>query len=108
MGWGWLDPFKIIDRGSSIISNAIGRQTASEKRAAQNMMNEQIKAYKDQTNLAREELNRKQGEMKSEKRRIEEKQIRHLRRSYRPSGFLNNQQNEVGNPETGVSAKLGG
>jgi len=68
------------------------------------MMRDQMQAYKDQTELARQEIERVRGEKNAEKRRIEEKQIRTLRRNYRPAGFLNNDQG----PATGVTDKLGG
>lgn len=47
---------------------------------------EQMKAYKDQTEILRNETNRARDEENVEKRRIQEKQIRSLRRNYRPTG----------------------
>jgi hypothetical protein len=67
-----------------------GIPTAKEKRAQMNMANEQIKAYKDQTRMAQEELDRKRGETAAEKRRVNEKQVRMLRRNFKPAGFLDN------------------
>ena len=73
-----------------------------EEQQARYMANDQIKAYKEQTAIAREEIERKRGEMNSEKRRVEEKQIRSLRHRYRPAGFLDNQSSLEG-----TSTKLG-
>lgn len=62
-----------------------------EKKAQQNAMNEQIKSYKDQTALSQKMLADTQAQKDVERRRINEKQIRALRNSYRaPGGFLNN------------------
>lgn len=51
------------------------------------LINDQINAYKEQTNLAREQLNEARSQSEIEKRRIQEKQIRSLRRNYRASGM---------------------
>jgi hypothetical protein len=77
-----------------------------QEQDAQAAMNAQIKAYQDQTALTREELARKQGEEKVEKRRVEEKQIRALRGSYRGAGggLLGSQQST----QPDMSLKLGG
>ncbi len=69
-----------------------GRPSQAELRDQQYAMNDQIKAYKEATELSQKELAATQAEKDVEKRRINEKQIRALRNSYRPSGgFLNNQ-----------------
>ena len=76
-----------------------------DKRQAQNMMNEQIKAYREQTELTRNELANKANEQVGQKRRIEEKQIRALRKSYRSGGAL------LGTQQTNqmdMNSKLGG
>lgn len=64
------------------------RQAARDQRS---LINSQIQAYKDQTELTKNELATKQTEVQSEKRRVEEKQIRALRRSGRSQGFLGSQ-----------------
>lgn len=69
------------------------------------LIGDQINAYKEQTNLARDELNRKRGEQEAEKRKINEKQIRALRRNYRPAGFLNNAASA---PTGDLTQNLGG
>ncbi len=76
-----------------------------DKKAAQNAMNEQIKAYKEQTELTRNELANKANEQAVQKRRIDEKQIRALRRSYRAGGALLGTQ-QTNQPD--MNSKLGG
>lgn len=75
-------------------------------------VNDQIKAYKDLTNLSREELSRKRDELVAEKRKISEKQIRRLRSNYRPAGLLNSVSSGIGsgpeNVEGGLVRNLGG
>lgn len=70
------------------------------------LINEQIKSYQEQTQLTKDELNRVQTEKDAEKRRVEEKQIRALRRNYRASsaGLLG--QGEPATEDT--SNQLGG
>jgi len=82
----WYDPFGVA---SSTYHAVTGAPTAQEKRAQANAVNAQVNAYKEQTRMAQEEINAKRGEMAVEKRRVQEKQIRSLRRSFRPAGFLN-------------------
>lgn len=90
---------KVVDT----LEGALGIPTTHEK----NLMNEQafhqMEAYKEQTRLTQGEIDRAREEKSAEKRRIEEKQIRALRRNFRPAGFLNNAQG----PATGVGNKLG-
>lgn len=88
MNW---NPFKIIDPfgiGSDVYHAVTGAPTAKEKRNQASMVAEQVQAYRDTTKLAADEIERKRGEMSSEKRRMDEKQIRGLRRSMRPAGFM--------------------
>lgn len=88
---------------------ALGLPNATNDRKAamkqdQRLMNEQIKAYRDQSEITRNEINAKRGEAVAEKRKIEEKQIRSLRRNYRASGFLGASQSEASD----MSSTLGG
>lgn len=78
------------------------RRAEADQRYA---INDQIKSYKDQTELTRNELARNRDEQVAEKRKINEKQIRSLRRNYRPAGFLNNQ---AGESVAGTTQNLGG
>jgi len=81
-----------------------GMPTADEKRSSQKMMNDQIKAYREQTEITRNEIARKKGEEIAQKRRVEEKQIRSLRHNYRaPGGMLGGGQSN----QPDMSDKLG-
>ena len=94
----------IWDKATDFAHTVTGIPTADQSRNNQKTMNDQIKAYKDQTEITKQELAQKKGQEVAEKRRVEEKQIRSLRRSYRSSGFL-------GNPSSGaadMSSQLGG
>lgn len=82
---------------------AKSRQADRDQR---DMVNAQIKAYQDQTNLAQEQLDQARNETDAEKRRVNEKQIRGLRRNYRAqgAGLLG-----VGNPASeDMNGQLGG
>lgn len=75
----------------------------------------QANAYKEQTKLAQEEINRKREEQAVERRRIDEKQIRSLRRNRSARGFLGSaapatpaKQGLSPLDESGMSDKLGG
>lgn len=84
-----------------------GTPSEDEKRNQRYLVNNQIKAYKEQTDLAMKEIQEKQAERQAEKRKVNEKQIRALRGSYRPpGGFLNNQAPSLGT-SGGLSNKLG-
>lgn len=63
------------------------KKNRDREREAQRAINAQVKAYRDQTELARQELERTRGEQDIEKRRVQEKQIRSLRRNYRAQGI---------------------
>ena len=68
------------------------------------LVNSQIKAYQDQTNLAKQQLDESRKSTEAQSRRVQEKQIRSLRRNYRAQGLLG-----VGNPATqDMSNQLGG
>jgi len=79
------------------------RQNEREQR---DLVNTQIKAYTDQTAITRQQLTQAREATEIERRRVNEKQIRALRRSYRaPGGGLLG----VGQPATqDMDAKLGG
>lgn len=76
-----------FDKVGHFFDEALGLQG---KRQAQRQINDQIKAYKDQTELTRKQLEDTKNEKLAEKRRVEEKQIRGLRRNYsaRNTGLL--------------------
>lgn len=82
-----------------------GIPTEDEKRHQKKAMREQMEAYKSQTELNRQMINEKRNAEAAEKRRIEEKQIRSLRRNYRPPGAMLGGGATTGE---GMSNKLGG
>jgi hypothetical protein len=65
----------------------------------------QIKSWMEKSELTRKELERTRAEQDYQKRRIQEKQIRMLRRNYRPPGLLGTGDQPV---QQGMSEKLGG
>lgn len=104
----------IFDFAKKIWHAVTGTPSSDEKRKQAKMVQEQIKAYRDQTRLAEEQLRTAQAAKDAEKRRIDEKQIRALRSHYRPaSGFLNqggkapSQITPAPAAAQGVSNKLG-
>ena len=92
---------KPIDKAYHSIT---GAPTSKQIRAQNNAINEQIQAYKDQTEITRQQVDKLKNEENNEKRRVEEKQIRSLRRNYRVQSFLGNQ--DSGEPD--MTSKLGG
>lgn len=96
----WYD--KIFDVAVSPLRGArdVFLGDPSEKRAAARAMADQVAAYKKQTELATAEMDRVRGERDAEKRRVNEKQIRSIRRGHSNAGFLNNDE--------GISNTLGG
>lgn len=82
---------------------ASGTPTADEKRNQQKAINDQVKYYKEQTELTRKEINEKRNQINAEKRRVQEKQVRALRRNYSGRGFLGSGESS----ESGMNAKLG-
>lgn len=102
VGLGALEDF-----ATDIYHKVTGIPTEDEKRNQQRMISDQIKAYQEQTELTRQELNTKREEVAAEKRRVNEKQIRALRRNYSGAGmggFLGSQPSD----QSGMSSKLGG
>ena len=81
-----------------------GKQNREKEREQRDLVNTQIKAYQDQTNLTKQQLDESRKSTESQSRRVQEKQIRSLRRNYRAQGLLG-----VGNPATqDMSNQLGG
>ncbi len=77
---------------------------AAEKKNAQSLINMQVNAYNKQTELSKQMLDATRNQEAVEKRRIEEKQIRSLRRNYGAQSSLGSQ--DSGQPD--MSDKLGG
>jgi hypothetical protein len=95
------------DTSSSIggqIRDAVTGESEEDRARRRRAVNEQIKSYREQTEITRKELAAKKDEQAAEKRRIEEKQIRALRRNYTAQGFLGTQPSG----QADMSSKLGG
>lgn len=102
---GFLSEFsQTLGEGIDIAKGLFGLPTSAEKEAQARMMNEQIRSYREQTELTRRELAAKRDETAAQKRRINEKQIRSLRRTTRAQGLLGASQSN----EADISSKLGG
>jgi hypothetical protein len=97
------------NKAEGAFNKITGRPSAADKRNQDNMIGDQIKAYRDQTELAQKELTDLNAQKDVQRRLIQEKQIRSLRGSYRPAGFLNNQapQNNTVGSTPGLQSKLG-
>lgn len=85
MSW-WESLVKGITFGAA--GAFLGNQNDKAQGDQRKLINEQVKAYQQQTALTRQELESKRNEGLAEKRRIEEKQIRSLRRNYRSTGGI--------------------
>lgn len=98
MSW-WTDIRDTVEKfAGGIIPGILSKDDSYQKQ-----MNDQVKAYKEQTELTRQELARKKDEEAVEKRRVDEKQIRALRRNYRPGSMLGSQASS----QPDMNAKLG-
>jgi hypothetical protein len=97
------------DTFGGVYHKITGTQNESEKRADQYAINDQIKAYKQQSELSNSELQKVQAEKDVQKRKINEKQIRALRSQYRPAGagFLNNNSSSQLGSDNTTPSKLG-
>lgn len=103
-----LHPIDTLEGSASRIWHGItGTPTEDEKRNQRYAINDQIKAYKDATELTQQQLAQTQAEKAVEKRKINEKQIRALRNNFRPAGgFLGNQAASLGSSNE-LTNKLG-
>jgi hypothetical protein len=98
------DPWGIA---STTYHAVTGAPTAAERRAAQNAMQSQINFYKNQTEITNQEINEKRAQEATEKRRVEEKQIRALRGSHGVGGLMDSP--DIGpTDQNDLSNKLGG
>ncbi len=103
---------KVRDPIEGLANKLTGNKSAAEKRGEASLINEQIKSYKDQTAMAQKEIDAARAEKDVQKRKVNEKQIRSLRNSYRPAGgLLNNQAGRAlgadQNNSAGLPNKLG-
>lgn len=84
MSW-WTD---LRDTGTKIATGGLydNKKNRLAEAAQRYMINSQMKAFRDQTELAKKQLDEARTQTDNEKRRINEKQIRTLRRNYRAQG----------------------
>lgn len=92
----WLS--KGLKRAEEAIASIIPHQTAAERRAKADA----VSAYYAQKEAAKNEQNRIANEKKIEQQRIQEKQIRSMRRRYRSAGFM-----QPMTDASGIQEKLG-
>jgi nitrate/TMAO reductase-like tetraheme cytochrome c subunit len=78
----WLS--KGLKRAEEAIASVIPHQTAAERRAKADAVN----TYYQQKQSAIEEQNKISAQRDIEQRRLQEKQIRSMRRRYRSAGFM--------------------
>jgi len=90
------------EMGKGIFDKITGQPSSAEKK----LMNEQMKSYKEQTEITKNEINRAKDQQVAEKRRIQEKQIRALRGRQSSRGFLGSSSPEATSP--GMTSSLGG
>ncbi len=91
--------------GTSLLSNFLPKNENNNNNDQNKMINDQIQAYKDQTALTRQQLDQTRAEQGVEKRRIEQKQIRALRGTYRSAGLG---AGMLGTGTSATSDQLGG
>lgn len=86
MSW-WTNIRDSVEKAATLglYDPKASRQGESDQRQ---LIASQVKAYRDQTELTRQELANKSSEENYERRRVQEKQIRSLRQNYRPGGSL--------------------
>lgn len=82
-----------------------GIPTAEDRRNAKNAIRDQVDAMRRQTEIAEEQLRAMKDQKDAEKRRMNEKQVRSLRRTYGAGGFLDQ---PISVDSTPLSTKLGG
>ncbi len=82
---------------SDLYHTVSGTPTGAQKRVQINAIEGEIRAYKAQTDMAEKELNMKRDQLTAEKRRVNEKQIRALRRNSRSGGFMNSNDDTLNN-----------
>lgn len=98
----------IFDFITDPIKKVVGMPTSKDIKKQKKEINAQIKAYQQQTELTRQQLQAAKDQETAEKRRVEEKQIRALRRSNRSQGFLGTSLGTTNEEQPGASASLGG
>lgn len=94
------------EAASDLYHKATGTPTSDEKRASNKLIADQVNAYKEQTELTRAQIAETKAQTDTEKRRVQEKQIRSLRRTSRSQGASLLGQGDSANQD--MNTKLGG
>lgn len=98
-------PLKMVGDVMKSAEAAFGKKKEAHVHKSQKqMLNDQIKSYQEQTELSKQEMNRAKDSQDAEKRRIQEKQIKAVRRQSSMRGFLGTSGDEM---DTGVNSTLG-
>lgn len=71
----WLDPLKGYDHFTDFLHNVTGIPTEDQKRNAAKLVNDQINAYKKQSQIAQDLVNQRRQEQLISKRRLDEKMV---------------------------------
>lgn len=79
---------KSLKYGEKKISSVIPHEHSADRREALRATREQIDLYRQQKEMMQQEATRVEGERRSERRRIQEKQIRSRKSAMRSTGFL--------------------
>lgn len=103
---GWFND--AWDSVTDFAHNVTGIPTADAKRNAAKAMNSQINAYRDMTAITKQQITEAKNSQIAEKRRVDEKQIRGLRRNYRTQGIMAAGTSSTPQSDPGMSPKLGG
>lgn len=91
IGWIKHAAGEVADKVESGFNHVVGRESSDDKRNEQYAINDQIKAYKAQTDLSNQLLQQNQQQQDVLKRQVNEKQIRALRNNFRaPGGYSAN------------------
>lgn len=91
---------KFLKKAERKISATIPHEHTAQRRATIAAAKEQLELYKTQKEELKKESERVSSERDQERKRLHEKQIRSMRRSFRSPGFMEG-------PETDTKDKLG-
>ncbi len=86
---------KIGDALGSVFHAVTGTMNASEKRQQKQAIQSQVDYYRKQSEISDSQISQAREQQMVEKRRINEKQIRSLRRSFRPAGLLDSTSGDI-------------
>lgn len=79
---------KWLKKAERAISNAIPHQHSADRRAANQAVKEQIDYYQKEKEALEKESARVEQEREQERTKVNQKQIKSMRRAYRAPGFM--------------------